>query len=192
MVVAGEASGDQHAAAAVRELRQRAPSLRFFGMGGAKLREENVPTITVALSSPQQVNNATPHQRRLEQIGRQIQGLLLTPETFQQFEAALADFRQTQTRLQEALANPTQTAEWLRRSNHHVGGNDLLTPPRQVDYVVKKENFVAEYRVHSFLGHSIRAGTKKHREGFANPHPWIQEYFHGPRARAVQQQKDEN
>ena len=25
----------------------------------------------------------------------------------------------------------------------------------------------------------------------ANPHPWIQEYFHGPRARAVQQQKDE-
>ncbi len=26
----------------------------------------------------------------------------------------------------------------------------------------------------------------------ANPHPWIQEYFHGPRARAVQQQKDEN
>jgi phospholipid/cholesterol/gamma-HCH transport system ATP-binding protein len=25
----------------------------------------------------------------------------------------------------------------------------------------------------------------------ANPHPWIQEYFHGPRARAVQAQKEE-
>ena len=25
----------------------------------------------------------------------------------------------------------------------------------------------------------------------ANPHPWIQEYFHGPRARAVQPRKDE-
>jgi lipid-A-disaccharide synthase len=42
MVVAGEASGDQHAAALVAELRKRRPDLRFFGMGGPRLAEQNV------------------------------------------------------------------------------------------------------------------------------------------------------
>lgn len=37
LVVAGEASGDQHAAGLVRELRQLRPELRFFGMGGTHL-----------------------------------------------------------------------------------------------------------------------------------------------------------
>src|ERR671918_1158211 len=37
LVVAGEASGDQHAAALVKELRHLRPELRFFGMGGAHL-----------------------------------------------------------------------------------------------------------------------------------------------------------
>jgi lipid-A-disaccharide synthase len=37
LVVAGEASGDQHAAGLVTELRRRRPDLRFFGMGGAQL-----------------------------------------------------------------------------------------------------------------------------------------------------------
>ncbi len=39
MVVAGEASGDQHAAGLVSELQRRRPELRFFGMGGTKLAE---------------------------------------------------------------------------------------------------------------------------------------------------------
>jgi lipid-A-disaccharide synthase len=38
MVVAGEASGDSHAAALVNVLRSRRADLRFFGMGGPKLR----------------------------------------------------------------------------------------------------------------------------------------------------------
>lgn len=38
MVVAGEASGDQHAAGLVSELHRRRPELRFFGMGGPKLQ----------------------------------------------------------------------------------------------------------------------------------------------------------
>src|SRR6185436_11155646 len=42
LVVAGEASGDQHAAAVVREIRRRAPEVRFFGMGGARLAAEGV------------------------------------------------------------------------------------------------------------------------------------------------------
>jgi lipid-A-disaccharide synthase len=42
MVVAGEASGDQHAADLVAELRKRRPDLRFFGMGGRHLAAQNV------------------------------------------------------------------------------------------------------------------------------------------------------
>jgi lipid-A-disaccharide synthase len=42
MVVAGEASGDQHAAELVAELQRARPSLRFFGMGGARMAERNV------------------------------------------------------------------------------------------------------------------------------------------------------
>ncbi len=42
MVVAGEASGDQHAAGVVAELRARNPGFRFFGMGGPQLRAQGV------------------------------------------------------------------------------------------------------------------------------------------------------
>jgi lipid-A-disaccharide synthase len=42
LVVAGEASGDQHAAELVRALKARRPGLRFFGMGGDKLGEQGV------------------------------------------------------------------------------------------------------------------------------------------------------
>jgi lipid-A-disaccharide synthase len=42
LVVAGEASGDQHAASLVAELRARRPALRFFGMGGSRLATEGV------------------------------------------------------------------------------------------------------------------------------------------------------
>ncbi len=45
MVVAGEASGDQHAAAVVAELKRRDPSLRFFGMGGPKLQAQGVELV---------------------------------------------------------------------------------------------------------------------------------------------------
>ncbi|HVE87729.1 MAG TPA: lipid-A-disaccharide synthase [Myxococcales bacterium] len=45
LVVAGEASGDQHAAAVVREIRRRMPEARFFGMGGARLAAEGVDLI---------------------------------------------------------------------------------------------------------------------------------------------------
>ena len=37
MVVAGEASGDLHAADVLAELRRRRPGLRAFGMGGPRL-----------------------------------------------------------------------------------------------------------------------------------------------------------
>jgi lipid-A-disaccharide synthase len=42
MIVAGEASGDQHAARLVRRLRARSPGIAFHGMGGRALREAGV------------------------------------------------------------------------------------------------------------------------------------------------------
>lgn len=42
LVVAGEASGDQHAAHLVAALKERHPEARFFGMGGAQLKAQGV------------------------------------------------------------------------------------------------------------------------------------------------------
>src|SRR5437763_1149361 len=47
MIVAGEESGDAHAAALVRALRERAPDslFEFFGSTGARLREAGVESV---------------------------------------------------------------------------------------------------------------------------------------------------
>ncbi len=45
LVVAGEASGDQHAAELVAVLRQAHPTWRFFGMGGPKLEAQGLELI---------------------------------------------------------------------------------------------------------------------------------------------------
>jgi hypothetical protein len=68
---------------------------------------------------------------------------------------------------------------FIGRLNNHVGGNDLLNPPARPDFWVLKEDFVKEYRIHSFAGRSIRAGRRVPREGFAKPHKWIRTYDAG-------------
>jgi len=45
MVVAGEASGDIHAAAVVRAARQHDPTLHFYGIGGEQMRAAGVETL---------------------------------------------------------------------------------------------------------------------------------------------------
>ncbi len=45
LVVAGEASGDQHAADVVAALKRLRPDLRFFGMGGPKLEAQGVELV---------------------------------------------------------------------------------------------------------------------------------------------------
>jgi len=45
LVVAGEVSGDMHAADVVRALKERDPSLTFWGIGGDRLRAEGVETL---------------------------------------------------------------------------------------------------------------------------------------------------
>lgn len=42
LIVAGEASGDMHAAAVVKSIRQRMPEAEFAGIGGARMREAGV------------------------------------------------------------------------------------------------------------------------------------------------------
>lgn len=67
---------------------------------------------------------------------------------------------------------------WIGRLRNHVGGNDLLNPPNAPEYFVKRENIVEEFRIHSFLGRSIRAGKKVAREGMT-PHEWIRSWDGG-------------
>ena len=45
LLVAGEASGDLHGAAMLRELKARSPQIRVFGLGGDRLRKEGMETI---------------------------------------------------------------------------------------------------------------------------------------------------
>lgn len=69
---------------------------------------------------------------------------------------------------------------WVGRSNHHVGGLDLLTPPTSPDYWVKKETITEEYRLHIFDSKSIRAGKKAPRTGLTTPaSPWIRSFDGG-------------
>ena len=82
---------------------------------------------------------------------------------------------------------------WVGRTADHTGGLDLLHPPAQPDYFVRRENFVKEVRVHSFMGRSIRAGVKQVREGFqlaqrgmnegatqrGFAHPWVRSWDGG-------------
>lgn len=67
----------------------------------------------------------------------------------------------------------TPIITWLPRKFHHVGGDDLLNGPREADFWVKKENIIGEFRIHCFLGKSIRAGSKVKDETARQHHPWI-------------------
>ena len=77
-------------------------------------------------------------------------------------------------------APPVKLAEWLGRATDHVGGGDILHPTDwTIGYYAKKEELVNEYRIHSFLGKSIRAGIKAKREDFPNPHAWVRSWDAG-------------
>lgn len=92
--------------------------------------------------------------------------------------------------VQFATTKPLELG-WLGRTINHQEGRDFLQPIRP-DYWTKKEDFVKEFRVHSFLGRSIRAGVKIIREGFREArmdggkvglpsvaHPWVRSYDSG-------------
>jgi hypothetical protein len=74
---------------------------------------------------------------------------------------------------------------WLPRRNNHQGGSDLLRPPVNPDYYVKKYEIRKEFRVHVLRSgetySSIRAGIKVPRDGVDSSalHPWIRSYDAG-------------
>jgi hypothetical protein len=70
------------------------------------------------------------------------------------------------------------SGDWLGRTAYHQVGNDLMTPTTHPDFWSKREDIVEEYRVHSFLGKSLRAGIKK-MSRTATIHPWIRSYDGG-------------
>lgn len=153
------------------------------------LREAGVSTIEVRRDRPAPVPATDPAIAIFEQaqeIAEEFCGLFETAPTNLRTRPIIDGVNQLQavvTNLRQALNTPIPTTtpgEWLARRNNHVGGNDLLNPG-QADYYAKKEDFVEEFRIHSFKGRSIRAGKKVQRtEGFnGTPHPWIRSWDAG-------------
>lgn len=66
----------------------------------------------------------------------------------------------------------------IGRSLRHQCARDLINNTGR-DYYTQKLEFTHEIRVHVFQGLSIHAGTKVHRIGYPNPHPWIRSYDTG-------------
>jgi hypothetical protein len=164
-----------------------------------KLRTAGVPTIEVSLTrlvAPVPVAVVDPALAMFERA-QQLAEEFTNIQQFQRSPVLVTgvnELTQATSRLSVALARtlpvPVQQnlGEWLPRRNNHIGGNDLLQPPTSPDFWVRKEPFVREYRVHSFLGKSIRAGIKSPREGFdaenprrgfAQAHPWIRSHDGG-------------
>lgn len=95
----------------------------------------------------------------------------------------------TVTIIEDVSGLDTSDPRFLGRAFNHQGGSDLLFPPILPDYRVFKEDFVKEYRIHSFDGRSIRAGIKVPRDGFKVVqaadwklgllHPWIRSFDAG-------------
>lgn len=80
MVVAGEVSGDMHAAHVVREIKNISPDVKFFGMGSKKLREEGVqivldPTEISTIGFFEAFKNIKKHMQNLKLIKNNIKKL---------------------------------------------------------------------------------------------------------------------
>jgi len=152
-----------------------------------KLRETGVPTIEVSRTRPAQQARAVvdPALELWEDVKEAAEDLL--DLEFQRSQIILTGVNELITQLGRLAtiartpAPPPQRVqgEWLPRASSHVGGDDLLHPPATPDFWSRRENLTEEYRIHSFLGKSIRAGRKMPREGFQNPHDWIRSFDAG-------------
>jgi len=176
----------------VKTLNNTAINSKFTD--AVKLKEAGVPTVEVSRTRPN-VQAAPPvavadpaiavHGQLVEQLEDLVEAPFARNAVYQR---GLGEVQQRLQALINALNTPVPAARpaqqradetWVGRVNDHIGGTDLLTPPPAPDYFVKKVNIVEEYRIHMFKGKSIRAGVKKHREGFPNPSPWVRSYDGG-------------
>ena len=146
------------------------------------LRQAGVPTVEVSRTRPVSRPVAPPTDpahalfQSAQEMADDFSNLAfpgsMIPRTAP-FTDGVSGLIRSLTAVQTAMRSPipvpvaVDTTAWVGRMNNHVGGNDLLAPPSTPDFYVKKESLVREFRVHSFLGRSIRAGVKSLREGFA-------------------------
>lgn len=155
-----------------------------------RLREAGVRTIEVSRTRPAappvviaaNLDPAIALWANLQEAANAFDGL-----TFSRGPVAIAGITQLSQnaillvnalRVAAPVARPAVVEEWLPRMFSHVGGNDLLDPSTTPNYWSKKLNFIEEYRIHSFMGRSIRAGRKVPRTGMT-PHAWIRSYDGG-------------
>ena len=138
------------------------------------LKEAGVATIEVSRERPVARPATAPIDPAagLFQNAKEVAAEFLAIRRFSR-EAAINDkvgeLQRSLYQLADALAVPAPAAlpavevsgEWLPRTNDHVGGTDFDGPVSSPDFWVKKEAFVREFRVHSFMGRSIRAGVKR-------------------------------
>jgi hypothetical protein len=154
------------------------------------LKQAGVPTIEVSQTQPRLANGPTPSDPAggLFLTARSLAEILADTEDWSRSQPFIDGIKQQIDSLvafQTALVSPPPTASlggpdpsWFGRLNNHVGGEDILNPPASPDYWAKKDEFATEYRVHSFLGKSIRAGKKVIRDGVPT-HPWVRSWNGG-------------
>ena len=154
-----------------------------------RLREAGVNTIEVSRTRPVQAP-ATPPPDPLVDLweegieladafaGTEPARTNVSKEGLQELLVAIQAIQRAQNAA-APVAVAVPAANWVPRLFNHTGGADLLTPPATPEFFVKKEEFVNEYRVHSFLGKSLRAGKKAPREDFRNPHAWVRSWDGG-------------
>lgn len=153
------------------------------------LKEAGIATIEASRQRPQPLTPLPPPPdpvlAALEDALEAARGFLEAPFRRERiYRDIVGEVRGDLTLLMEALDQPAPVAapvvpvEWLGRRDNHVGGSDLLHPPNQPDYYVKKLQLTSEYRIHSFMGQSIRAGIKIPRE-HVQQHPWIRSWDGG-------------
>lgn len=160
------------------------------------LRRAGISTVEVSRQRPADQVQAAAVDPAIA-IHRELLGELedLVDAPFARNDVYRRGLDEVQARIQRfrealALAAPVgrrmPAGDWVGRVNDHTGGTDLLTPPPNPDFYVKKVELTREFRIHTFQGLSIRAGEKVPREGFsldgragARCNPWIRSFDGG-------------
>lgn len=134
----------------------------------ARLTAAGVPTLELSRTAPARREQALPRPPFV--CARDIRTTNLRAGVFTINEA---NARAIHAALGVYLETPppvvTVDLEWIPRAFDHVGGTDIIDPakvPVRPAFYSRKENFLQEYRVHSFAGKSIRAGIKVQRPEF--------------------------
>ena len=152
LVVAGEASGDLHAARLIGELRQRLPEIRLFGLGGTELAAQGVERI--ADSAEISVVGITEVLKILSRAREIFDQLLVEVDRRQPVLAILVDFPEFNLRLARQLKRrgvrvayyiSPQVWAWRRRR------------VRQIARVVDKMLVLFPFEVDFYRGHAVDA-----------------------------------